>query len=265
MRFLCLALMICLLSAPVRAAEPVKADDLAAVKTKADGGDTAAQFELAKRYHLGEGVPKDMAQEAQWLKKAAAQGYLPAEEHLAALYELGEGVPQNDAEAAKWLRVGADHGDAAAQKTLGDFYAAGRGVKKNLDEAVKLWRAAAVQGLPGAEVAMGIAYETGAGVTMRHEDALRWYRKAAEQGSAVAQAHLAWLLVHSSVLRPDNVESAFWLEILAASGNPRMIAARDNAEKRFSPYTLADIKKRAAEWKPTPQKPETAATSTVRP
>jgi TPR repeat protein len=51
-----------------------------------------------------------MAEAARWYHKAADQGYALAQFNLARLYHAGAGVPQDDAEAKRWLRKAADQG-----------------------------------------------------------------------------------------------------------------------------------------------------------
>lgn len=51
-------------------------------RQRADSGDAAAQFELARRYLSGKGVEKDDKEAARLLRLAAAQGHKPAQKQL---------------------------------------------------------------------------------------------------------------------------------------------------------------------------------------
>ena len=53
----------------------------------ADQGYHAAQFNLGVLYANGDGVPQDLAQAAEWYRKAAEQGYSRA---IDALQRLGQ-------------------------------------------------------------------------------------------------------------------------------------------------------------------------------
>ena len=79
-------------------------------------------------------------------KPLAEQGHADAQYNVALIYYAGEGVPRDDAEGAKWLRMAAEQGVANAQNNLGVMYAEGRGLPEDNAEAVKWFRKAADQG-----------------------------------------------------------------------------------------------------------------------
>ena len=98
---------------------------------------TRLQFDLARLYHEGRHLQKDIAQAAKWYRKAAAQGHTPAQINLAMMYIGGDGVKVDLAEARKWFTQAADQGDAEGQVALGMMYALGQGVKADLVQAHK--------------------------------------------------------------------------------------------------------------------------------
>jgi len=55
----------------------------------------------------GKGFPRDMAQAAEWYRKAAEQGDATAQASLGVLYSIGQGVPRDDIEAYFWLDLAA--------------------------------------------------------------------------------------------------------------------------------------------------------------
>ena len=55
-------------------------------------------------------VLKDDIEVVKWYREAAEQGYAPAQYELAKAYYQGPGVPQDDAEVVKWLRLALDQG-----------------------------------------------------------------------------------------------------------------------------------------------------------
>ena len=117
----------------------------------AERGDASAQFKLALRYDVGEGVPQDYAEAVNWLRRAADQDFVKAQYNLGCMYDSGQGVSQNHAEAAKWFRKAAEHGYASAQKNLGAKYGRGQGVPQSDVEAY-VWSSIAV--ISGDEGAM---------------------------------------------------------------------------------------------------------------
>lgn len=108
--------------------------------------DPAGQYDLARAYQTGKGMPRDVKQAAYWYRKSAEGGYAPAQ--LAyGLYGLTrvEGVPLNRVEAMQWLRKAADQGLAQAQDHVAWGYYRGFGVAPDQVEACK-WATLAAQG-----------------------------------------------------------------------------------------------------------------------
>ncbi len=63
---------------------------------------------------------------------------------------MGEGVPKNEAQAAEWYRRAAEQGDSGAQTMLGFIYSQGGGVSKNLVQAYLWFNLAAASGVEEA-------------------------------------------------------------------------------------------------------------------
>ena len=112
----------------------------------ASSGDLEAQFELAQRYAVGNGVMQSDAEAARWYRKAADQDFADAQFELARCYDTGKGVRKNSAEAARWYRLAAEQGHAEAQCELGRCYTSGKGVKADYVEADRWFSAASDQG-----------------------------------------------------------------------------------------------------------------------
>jgi Sel1 repeat-containing protein len=103
---------------------------------KAWGGDGNASFKLSQlsmsphysvfRPPLHYAKAND-ARMAEWLKKAADQGYAEAQRVLGHLYMLGTSptIGQDGRSAVLWYRKAADQGDVAAQYSLGTCYLLG--------------------------------------------------------------------------------------------------------------------------------------------
>ncbi len=76
----------------------------------AEGGDAQAQYRLGMMYDFGQGVNKDPAESARWLRLAAVQGHADAQFALGMKYDVGIGVPWSPAEAHWWVRQAAYQG-----------------------------------------------------------------------------------------------------------------------------------------------------------
>ena len=121
--------------------EALAAKDYAAalkeLEPLATKGDAYAQYNLAKMYDDGTGVPLDIKVAESWYRKAAVQGYADAQAMLGILYDNGAGVPQDYKQAVSWYRKAAEQGHPMAQSLLGASYAEGHGVAINLVQALK--------------------------------------------------------------------------------------------------------------------------------
>ena len=92
--------------------------------SKANQGDTDAQFNLALLYYIGVGTPQDSKQAVYWYTKAAEQGHVNAQYSLGSLYYdgYGEEVRQDFKLAVYWLTKAAEQGHIQAQYLLGHMY-----------------------------------------------------------------------------------------------------------------------------------------------
>ncbi|MDR2155451.1 MAG: sel1 repeat family protein [Burkholderiaceae bacterium] len=128
--------------------EEAASGDKAALKklmAEAQQEDPDAQWNLGILYHLGQGVPQDYGQAAQWFRKAAEQGNVQAQNSLGALYGKGQGVAQDYGQAVRWFRKAAEQGNAQAQRNLGLHYAQGLGLSKNKVVAYALFNLSAAR------------------------------------------------------------------------------------------------------------------------
>jgi hypothetical protein len=198
--------------------EPVQPDSLAALKARAEKGESAAQFSLGWCYFKGEGVPQDYGEAVKWYRKAAEQGNARAQCNLGWCYHAGRGVPKDYVESAKWFRKAAEHGDAYGQCNLGWCYHTGQGVPKDYAEADKWLRTAADQGNAGAQHNLGLCYKYGQGVPKDYAEAVQWFRKAAEQGIDHAQVELGRLYASGLGVPQDYAEAVRWYRKAADRG-----------------------------------------------
>lgn len=104
----------------------------------ARGGDTFAQFAVAKIYDLADRP----ALAAPWYERAARGGIAEAQARLGLMFYEGRGTNIDYLSAVKWLQRAAKQGDSGAFYNLSFCYYHGRGVQKDLTEAYKWMRLA---------------------------------------------------------------------------------------------------------------------------
>jgi len=84
------------------------------------------------------------------LRSRAESGDSDAQYELGTLYQEGDGLRQSDSEAVKWFRKSASQGDSNGQTSLGFAYRGGFGVPHDLILAYMWFDLAARQGNEGA-------------------------------------------------------------------------------------------------------------------
>lgn len=182
--------------------------DFAALHKQAKEGNAEAQYELAKDYYTGTGVPKDSKQGLEWLRKSADQGHPGAEFALAVLYRKGE--LKDPKQGLVWLRKSAVHNNAAAEYELGCLFRDGEG-----------------------------------GVSKNPHEAAAWLRKAARQQNQPAQNALEQLLKKGTISRqeanwraPDLVAKTSE-PVIEAKTEPKADAKTENSK----PFSLLEVEK----------------------
>ncbi|HTK95098.1 MAG TPA: tetratricopeptide repeat protein [Terriglobales bacterium] len=207
------------------------AQDITTLQTKAAAGDPAAQFELGMTFHDGKGVPANDLKSAEWVRKAADQGYAPAENELGVMYRLGEGVERDKAEAVRWFHLAAQHGSAKAMYNLGAAFYNGDGVA--IDDAASLRWFLLSQAFGDDKAADAVARgeqdlnagpkeeayfqagETLASGALGKQDtagAARYYEKAAQLGYSPAQVRLAIAYLDGRGVPQNDELATHWSE-----------------------------------------------------
>jgi TPR repeat protein len=187
--------------------------------------DAETQHVLGMMYRTGIGIERNYAKAAEWITKAAEQGYIEAQVSLAYMYQNGEGVECNPIKAIEWFTKAANQGDLNAQYNLGVIYQKGKGVEKDYNRAAEWYTKAAEQGDAEAQNRLAIMYQTGEGVNQDEVKAFEWYEKAAEQGLADAQTNLAYMYEDGTGTERDYAKAFEWYTKAAEQGN---IAAQNN-------------------------------------
>ena len=174
----------------------------------AAAGDVNGQFNLARQYELGAGVPQDMALAVLWYRRAADQGLASAQTNLGVCYAKGEGVAVDPQEALKWFRKSAAQGDAVGEADLGIAYWTGLGLPRNAAEAAGWFEKASRQGYASAQRNLGRMLMTGDGIQKDEAAAATWLNKAANQGDAAAQSALGDLYLTGGGVAQDDAAAA---------------------------------------------------------
>ncbi|MBT5413445.1 MAG: hypothetical protein HOK81_02465 [Rhodospirillaceae bacterium] len=84
------------------------------IAAAAERGYVHAQYGMARRYLMGQGVPRDPAAGAELLQQAAEQGHVPSQLLLGYLAARGYGRERSMADAMTWWTLAADAGDPNA-------------------------------------------------------------------------------------------------------------------------------------------------------
>lgn len=183
-----------------------------------------------------------------WYRKFAELGSRDAQFALAVRYELGQGIAQDALRATYWYRKAAERGSALAQFNLGLKYAIGEGVPLNQSMALLWYQRAAVQGHLESQFLVGVAYARGDGVPAAAGQAVRWWRTAAKSGYAPAQYHLGLLYAQGKGVPKDWPQAYLWLSLAAAQGHDDARRSRDEAGMRLGPAEMARVQRLARRW-----------------
>lgn len=172
-----LALMAACLS--LRAAEPADSAalrSLQAVERRAEAGDNAARFRLARALETGYGtvLQRDSVRSRRLLEQSAEGGYPPALNYLGFIL-YGEERPDS---AVNLFMAAADRGDLTAYTNLGWLLLHGRGTVRDPAKALYWLQKGADKGSAAASAMLGDMYRTATGVSADTLAARRCYDRA---------------------------------------------------------------------------------------
>jgi uncharacterized protein len=107
--------------------------------------DPDAQFELAKIYLRGEGVPEDAKRAMHWLSVLTRKGHAGAQAFLADLYWRGKHVTQNQLRALALISVAVEHAPGRERIWIEDIHqniycGASEGTRQEAEVIVADWR-----------------------------------------------------------------------------------------------------------------------------
>lgn len=168
------------------------------LKTRSEGGDAKAQFELGEIYSSVLSPITDYKESFELAmklyEKAAAQEHVDAQFALGSLLE-GAVLLKPEADLGKpnqeaifWFKKAASHGHAEAQYRLGkSYYSDGVSSGEETREAEYWLVRAAEQGNKDAQYNLGLLRDDGSGDPEKNWNAFDWYVEAAKQGHEEAK------------------------------------------------------------------------------
>ncbi len=113
-------------------------------------GDPVAQYNLAKAYQLGRGLPLDLKMAESWYGKAAQQGHIPSRDNYGLLlFQNGD-----RASAMPFIEESAGRGEPRAQYVLGTALFNGDTLKKDWVRAYALMTRASAAGITAASTSL---------------------------------------------------------------------------------------------------------------
>jgi TPR repeat protein len=178
-----------------------------------------AAFYLGYCYEHGKFVPQDYGLAFQDYEIAARAHYPPAENNLASLYQHGQGIRKNLGKAYEWYLVAAQHGDPVGEYNLATFLYLGPSTSRNSTEAVRWLRASADSGLAEAENSLATFYFYGVSVQRDYNEAARLVRLAVQKGLPAAATSLGFLYEHGKGVPLDYVAAYAWYSRAIAAGD----------------------------------------------
>lgn len=190
-----------------------RAQDLSELRSKANAGDAAAQFELGLYYDNRNRRNRDERQAVDWYSKSADQGFARAQFRLGRMYILGRGTERNETRGVALQVEAAEQGLAEAQLAIGKRYLAGVVLEQDFQKALELFEGAANQGLVDAQNQLGSMYFQGQGVEKDVVRAHMWFSIAAENNDRVARRYLPVLegIMDEAQIESARAQAKLWL------------------------------------------------------
>jgi uncharacterized protein len=264
----------------------MSADELSALKSRAEGGDARSQYLLGVTYTIGFrrlGIKADSKEAAKWLakpslkdnpdarfwllypsntkqnltslraalKELAEQGSLGAMNFYADFAVEGAGGPKDYAEAMKWWSKSAEMDSAEGQFNLALMYLDGEGVPVDAKEAVKWLRLAADKGFPDAAARIApMAMMKQYGLEP-NTDVRKWLITAAEAGDALSMMNLGMSYFHEIGGSADYVEAYKWYTLAVKFGakqNVNVIDGRPGLKPKMTPEQVVEAETNAKDW-----------------
>tara|TARA_R110001599_G_scaffold353156_1_gene590467 strand:- start:1221 stop:2021 length:801 start_codon:yes stop_codon:yes gene_type:complete len=185
------------------------------VKISADGGDSAAQYQLGCMFLKGSpSFPRNVTEGVHWLRLASDQDLDKAQYYLGWLYCEGDQEYRDIESGERLLKCAAEKGYRDAQQYL----ATRRYNSKNYSQAIDLFKMAAQQDDELALYQLGYIYYEGKVVPKDLKKAFDYFNQSAELGEKQAQLSLCLMLGKGEGVESNFEKSVYWLKKSADQG-----------------------------------------------
>jgi TPR repeat protein len=194
--------------------------ELSDLESRAERGDSGAQFQFASSILDRNPSFSDIQTALRWLRASVAQNNPYAAFYLGYFYEHGKFVPEDYGRAFQYYEIAARVHYCPAENNLASLYQHGQGVRKNLDKAFELYLEAAQQGDPVAQYNLATFYYSGTSTSRNSTEAVRWLRASADSGLAEAENNLAAFYFYGVSVQRDYNEAARLVRLAVQKGLP---------------------------------------------
>lgn len=209
----------------------------------ANDGNVEAEAYMADAYRTGKGVAKDLTTAAHWIVTAAAAGDLDSEQFMADAYQY-ESAQKEAASIAAPGSTGNTALDAQMAKLQAQIQETQEKLKVMMKDTYDLFEAIHAAAPP---------------VGSDEEEYAKWTLRAADQGLFKAQATVV-KLYFQGVGVSKSVPQAYKWSLIASVGPWGGISQKVNDSfglyktltDQMTPEQIADAKKQAEAWQPTP-------------
>lgn len=186
---------------------------------RAEAGDPGGMYTLGWCYMKGdcEGITKNEATAAEWLKKSADAGFFWGIVNYADMLANGVGVAMDDDAAMEYLQKGykLQPNDTQLNLSLGYQYQVGSLKNRDLKKALEYFTKA--QPDPRAWANLGIMYAFGEGVPVDEKKGAELLKKASDAGNMQARAYYAGMIDGGALTIPQDHDLAVKLYKEAAA------------------------------------------------
>jgi uncharacterized protein len=196
--------------------------DRAALRTRAQAGDSAAQTDLGLALMNSED-PAEQREARQLLRTAYERGGPEAINNYAAVLLLGIGGPADEPEGRRLRDLAASRGSIGANLSIAERYLrGGEGYPRDPVRAFQYVRAAAESPLNGAGFAqwrLAMMYLNGQGTPVDRAEAYRWVVRASDGGNVTAMISRGVMLATGEGVAEDDAAARIWYQRAAESGD----------------------------------------------
>lgn len=199
---------------------PDKAAAFGKARLAAQGGDTAAQLDVAQMLHEGEGTARDRDAGLAWMRKSAEGGYGPAQAFLGVAYTLGQGMAVDRKLGEYWSRKGAAQGVELANFTLAMHFENIHSSPEEQAHALHWLTYYAENGFIPAYNEIGYRLMMTAKDDAQRKQAFAWYMKAAKVLDPSGLNNVAYAFEVGQGAPQNDEASLLWYELAAIAKSP---------------------------------------------